>query len=43
MIFEQLFPNNFCDNLLFLSSYWLKTMERGKGRERKRRWCEYER
>jgi len=30
MIFEQPFANNFYDNLLFLSSYWLKTMERKK-------------
>ena len=35
MIFEQPFVNNFCDNLHFLSSYWPKTMEREKGRERK--------
>lgn len=28
------FYNNFSDNLVFLSSYWLKTMEREKRRER---------
>ena len=37
MIFEQLFANNFYDNLSFLSSYWLKTIEREKRREKKRR------
>ena len=36
MIFEQSFANNFYDNLLFLSSYWSKTMEREKGREKVR-------
>jgi len=30
MIFEQPFANNFYNNLSFLSSYWLKTMERKK-------------
>jgi hypothetical protein len=34
MIFEQPFTNNFDDNLSFLSSYWPKTMEREKRRER---------
>jgi len=42
MIFEQPFANNFDDNLSFLSSYWLKTMEREKGREEKKIMCEYE-
>jgi len=35
MIFEQPFPNNFYDNLIFLSFYWSKTIEREKGRESK--------
>lgn len=37
------FHNNFSDNLVFLSSYWSKTMEREKGREMIRTSCEYER
>jgi len=36
MIFEQPFANNFDDNLPFLSSYWSKTMEREKEREKVR-------
>ena len=35
MIFEQSFANNFYDNLIFLSFYWSKTLEREKGRESK--------
>jgi len=35
--------NNFGDNLIFLSFYWSKTMEREKERERIRMSCEYER
>jgi len=37
------FHYNFSDNLVFLSSYWSKIMEREKGRERIRTSCEYER
>jgi len=33
MIFVYLFINNFNDNFVFLSFYWLKAMEREKGRE----------
>jgi len=43
MIFVHPFINNFGDNLVFLSFYWLKTMEREKGRERIITSCEYER
>jgi D-alanyl-lipoteichoic acid acyltransferase DltB (MBOAT superfamily) len=35
MIFWHPFDDNFVDNLVFLTSYWLKTMEREKERERK--------
>jgi len=35
MIFEQLFGDNFCDNLPFLSSYWSKIIERKRKRENK--------
>ena len=34
MIFIHLF-NNFCDNLVFLSSYWLKTVKRKSKRKDK--------
>jgi len=34
MILVQPFDDNFCDNLLFLSSYWSETREREKGNER---------
>jgi len=43
MIFIHPFNDNFSDNLVFLSSYWSKTMEREKGREMIRTSCEYER
>jgi len=43
MTFVHLFHDNFSDNLVFLSFYWSKTMERKKGRERIRISCEYER
>ena len=43
MIFEHPIDDNFGDNLAFFSSYWSKTMEREKGRERIRMLCEYER
>jgi len=42
VIHVHLFQDNFDDNLVFLFSYWSKTMKREKGRERKRRSCEYE-
>jgi len=42
MIFGHPFDDNFLDNLVFLSSYWSKTMEREKGKERIRVTCEYE-
>jgi hypothetical protein len=32
MIVVQPFDNNYCDNLLFLSFYWLKIIEKEKGR-----------
>jgi len=43
MIFGHLFDDNFIDNLVFLSFYRSKTMEREKGKERMRVTCEYER
>ena len=43
VIFEQQFHDNFCDNLLFLSSYSSKTIERENGRESIRTSCEYKR
>jgi hypothetical protein len=43
MIFVHPFNDNFEDNLVFLFSYWPKTMEREKGREMIRISCEYER
>ena len=36
MIFEQPFPNNFYDNLIFFSSHWSKTVEREKEKEKVR-------
>jgi hypothetical protein len=42
VIYVHLFEDNFHDKLVFLSSYWSKTMEREKRRERKRTSCEYE-
>ena len=35
MIFEELFGNNFCDNLSFISFHWSKTIERKRKRENK--------
>jgi hypothetical protein len=43
MIFVHPFDENFGDNLAFLPSYWSKTMEREKRRERIKMSCEYER
>ncbi|AES69278.1 hypothetical protein MTR_3g026800 [Medicago truncatula] len=43
MIFVHPFHDNFSDNIISLSSYRLKTMEREKGREMIRPSCEYER
>jgi len=43
VIFVHLIDDNFGDNLDFLSSYWSKTMEREKGREKIKMSCEYER
>jgi len=43
VIYVHLFEDNFHDKLVFLSSYWSKTMEREKGRKRIRESCEYER
>jgi len=34
VIYVHPFEDNFDDNLVFLTSYWSKTMEREKGRER---------
>jgi len=42
MIFVHPFNDNFGDNLVFLSFYWSKTMEREKGRESIVKSCEYE-
>jgi len=41
VIFVHPFDDNFDNNFVFLSSYWLKTMEREKIREMKRTSCEY--
>jgi hypothetical protein len=43
VIFLHPFDDNFVDNLVFLISYWSKTIEREKGRERITTSCEYER
>ena len=43
MIFIHIFIDNFGDNLVSLSFYWLKTMEREKRRERILTSCKYER
>jgi len=43
IIFVHSFNDNFGDNLVFISSFWSKTMEREKGRDRVTTLCEYER
>jgi len=43
MIYIHPFNDNFGENLIFLFSYWLKTMEREKGRDVITTSCEYER
>jgi len=42
VIFVHPIDDNFGDNLVSLSFYWSKTMEREKERERIRMSCEYE-
>ena len=43
VIYVHPFYDNFDDNIVFLSSYWSKTIKREKGREGKRTSCKYER
>jgi len=43
VIFWHPFDDNFVDNLVFLTFYWSKTMEREKVREKITTSCEYER
>jgi hypothetical protein len=43
VIYVHPFEDNFDDNFIVLSSYWPKTMEREKGREKKRTSYECER